>query len=539
MRKYGLLTAFLAAGFAGTAQTDAFPGAEGAGRYTTGGRGGKIIYVTNLNDSGEGSLRWAVNQSGARTIVFAVAGNIELASDLPITQGNLTIAGQSAPGDGITVKNFSTVIKADNVIIRFLRFRLGKERMAEMPDAQDAIWGRERQDIILDHCSMSWSIDECASFYDNTRFTMQWCILAESLRNAGHPKGSHGYGGIWGGKGASFHHNLLANHDSRNARFCGSRYSNRPDLELVDFRNNVIYNWGANNAYAAEGGCYNLVNNYYKPGPASKNRSRLIEPYPDDGKNKQPAGIWGKFFVSGNISAESSSVTETNWNGVHPKNLSDKSQIKSETEHPIEQVTTHTAQAAFDKVLQLAGTSFRRDAVDERIVKHTRTGTFAAPGSNGSTNGLIDSQEDVGGYPVLAPGEALPDSDGDGMPDSWEHANGLDATNASDGNLKTLDPNYTNVEVYLNSLVAPIMNAGLNLDTSVENIQQEPWRHPVLTGERVEATKAVRMELYNMAGHLLIATRQSAISISGLEKGVYFVIAYYKDGIKSHLRIKI
>lgn len=433
----------------------AFPGAEGFGRYTSGGRGGRVIYVTNLNDSGAGSLREAVSATGARTVMFKVSGIIALNSDLKINNGDITIAGQTAPGDGICLKNYSVNVNADNVIIRYLRFRMGDQAQHE----GDAIGGRNHKNIIIDHCSMSWSTDECASFYDNENFTLQWCMMSESLRVSVHDKGTHGYGGIWGGKKASFHHNMLAHHDSRNARFCGSRYSALPNLEMVDFRNNVLYNWGGNSAYAAEGGSYNLTNNYYKAGPATASgvNDRIISPSPDNGDNAQPAGVWGKFYVNGNYTTANSTTSGNNWNGVDPNPSSkNKAELRVDTEYNFGEMTTHSATNAYNRVLAYVGASLKRDAVDARIVSEATNGTFTYNGSNGSSKGLIDTQSDVGGWPAYNSTTAPTDTDKDGMPDSWESANGLNSNNISDGTAYTLSTVYTNLEVYINGLVAAI-----------------------------------------------------------------------------------
>lgn len=442
----------------------AFPGAEGFGRFTTGGRGGQIIYVTNLNDSGAGSLRAAIQASGPRIVMFKVSGIISLNSNLTISNDNITIAGQTAPGDGICLKNYSLVVNANNVIIRYIRSRMGDEAANE----NDAIWGREKSNIIIDHCTMSWSTDECGSFYDNENFTLQWSILSESLRVSVHGKGTHGYGGIWGGHGASFHHNLIAHHDSRNPRMNGSRYTGNPDIEKVDFRNNVLFNWGANSGYAGEGGSYNFVNNYYKYGPATSTSKRyqIFQPDPDNGGNSNVAGTHGIFYVDGNYVYGSSEVTNDNWLGMNSSGGLTDENVKSETEFNQGQITTHTAGDAYDMVLAYAGASLQRDAVDTRIVSEVESGTNTYLGGSAETAakpGLIDSQTDVGGWPTYNSPTAPTDTDDDGMPDTWEDANGLDKNSSSDGTGYDLAEFYTNVEVYINSLVETITTNQLQL----------------------------------------------------------------------------
>lgn len=272
---------------AALAQTPAFPGAEGHGRYVTGGRGGRVIHVTNLNDSGTGSFREAV-KSGKRIIVFDVAGVIALKSDLKFAD-NITILGQTAPSPGITLRYY-TVQPGSNNIIRFLRIRRGEEK--NINDGADATWQRNKTGIIFDHCSFSWSIDEVASFYDNNNFTMQWCTVAESLTNPGHSKGAHGYGGIWGGKLASFHHNFVGHLMNRGPRFNGARYGwtgytsnkdydtyqwkNTVQAENVDFRNCVMYNAQGTCYGGPGGGQINIVNNYYKAGPSQNLKSKTL-----------------------------------------------------------------------------------------------------------------------------------------------------------------------------------------------------------------------------------------------------------------------
>lgn len=426
---------------ASVSQHIAFPGAEGFGKFATGGRGGKVIVVTNLNDDGPGSLRKAIRAKGPRIILFAVSGNIELLSPLDINNGDVTIAGQSAPGDGICIKNYTVNVKADNVVIRFMRFRMGDEKKHE----GDALSGtRGNENIIIDHCSISWSTDECASFYNNKNLTLQWCIISESLNESIHSKGSHGFGGIWGGEGATFHHNLIASHSSRLPRFSGSASTPNGPNELVDFRNNIIYNWMNNNAYGGERGKYNIVNNYFKPGPATKSNrsSQMLNPW----------SPYGQFYISGNCLHGNDAVTNENRLGVR---ADDRDSVWIEKEFPSEVIEMQTAEQAYELVLANAGASFRRDAVDKRIVGEVRSGSSHG-GKN--QNGIIDSQRDVGGWPDLKSVPAPSDKDADGMPDEWERAHNLSPSDPEDASRNDVDKVFTNIEVFLNGIVDEVMD---------------------------------------------------------------------------------
>lgn len=473
-------------------RTPAFPGAEGFGMYTTGGRGGAVYHVTTLEDgTQEGTFRWACNKSGARTIVFDVSGTIFLKSELKIKNGNVTIAGQSAPGDGICIANYPFVIACKNIIIRYIRFRLGNEALKTNNTAHegDGLGGMDSENIIIDHCSVSWSIDECLSVYGSKNITVQWCIVSQSLNNAGHSKGSHGYGGNWGGSGASYHHNLIAHHISRTPRL-GPRPGTQTD-ERMDMRNNVIYNWIDNGCYGGEGMNVNIVNNYYKPGPDTKTGAkgmRIASPgirtsdytkHDSSSPNQWDVmwHVWGKFYVDGNVNEMYPQVTEDNWAyGIYNQieNAKVDNTFTEETKDtmrlslpiPFETVSTHSAGDAFERVLEYAGASLHRDALDEVVVNDTRYGGTTYSGKD-CKRGIINSQDDLkpdgagddwSAWPDLKSETAPTDTDGDGMPDEWESAHNLNPYDASDGkaieNSETFQ--YTNLELYLNHLVDDI-----------------------------------------------------------------------------------
>lgn len=436
----------------------AFPGAEGFGKYTTGGRGGAVYIVNTLADNGPGSLREAVEAKQKRVVVFAVSGTIHLNSPLTIN-ADVTIAGHTAPGDGICVADHPVSIKGDNVIVRYMRFRMGdKNQRGGMVDGNggdDAFGAIRRNHIIIDHCTMSWSTDEAFTVYAGDSTTLQWNIISEPLNYSYHFETGdkdyerHGFGGIWGGSHTSGHHNLFAHCNNRTPRFNGAR---NKSPEFVDFRNNVIYNWGGNNTYAGEAGEYNIVNNYYKYGPATSNNAKykFLNPY-----RVRDVLPFGKFYVSGNYIDGSKEVTQNNALGIVMNQGADEDRNTSLVAKVFttEPVLTQSADKAYELVLAHAGASFRRDTLDQRIVKNVKDRTGNLIDVQGGYPHGTDYDKTINAWPTLTSLPAPRDSDKDGMPDEWEKKNGLDANNNKDASVKGAHSFYTNVELYINSLL--------------------------------------------------------------------------------------
>jgi len=421
----------------------AFPGAEGFGVQAVGGRGGKVLFVTNLDDSGPGSLRAAVEADGPRTVIFRISGTIALKSPLVIKKPYITIAGQTAPGEGICLKDHALAIDAEQVIVRYLRCRPGDNTKAE----SDALSVSSGRDIIVDHCSASWSVDETLSASTGGKLgnvTVQWCIISESLDNSTHHKGPHGYGSLirggWG-NGYTYHHNLYAHHHARLPR--PGNYNSRdkdPDGFIFDFRNNVIYNWAGSAAgYNADGSNgtdsitkMNFVGNYYKAGVNSTGNLAFSE-------STRSAKA---YFIGNSMNGAypGDPWLLVTWSKFSPKDL--EAYIQSEP-IPVPPVITDDALTAYTRVLAEVGAVLpKRDAVDERIVNEVKTGTGK----------IIDHEEQVGGWPELKSAEPPADRDGDGMPDEWEKQHGLDAATAADGNADADGDGYTNLEEYLNGI---------------------------------------------------------------------------------------
>ena len=449
----------------------AFPGAAGGASTITGGAGQDVYIVTNLNDDGEGSLRKGVRMNKSM-VVFAVAGQINLQSTLDISASNITVAGQTAPGDGITIAGYPVVIKGSNVILRYLRFRMGSQNIDKPnfnADSGDALGGKDCSNVMIDHCSVSWSTDECASFSRIENFTLQYCIISESLKLAGHSKGNHGYGGIWGGKNATYHHNLLADHDSRNPRFdhhyVGGRFHGP-----IDYINNVVYNWGGNSTYGGEANNesnifhINMIGNYYKSGPSTNERAtnRLMQLTSLCTNCVAETGIAypAKIYIEGNmVNGQQASWDNIVQDSKETRDSKSMAKMDGRWTAGLTPVSfQESAQNAYTTVLDYAGASLKRDAVDIRIINDVKNGTGS----------IINNVIDTPGYPDLDKGTPIIDTDKDGMPDSWETqqmaALGVTGKPVSEfkPNAYNITAKYTNLEVYINSLVTKTFPAGAN-----------------------------------------------------------------------------
>jgi hypothetical protein len=458
----------------------AFPGAAGAGMYVTGGRGGKVYEVTTLADYAKnekpipGSLRDAVSGSN-RMIVFRVGGVIHLKEALKIIGNNLTLAGQTAPGDGITITDYEIVFGSDkaagndndimksatgnNIIMRYLRVRPGdRGKNLEV----DATWARWHHDILIDHCSFGWSSDETLSIYGCINTTVQWCLVAESMTMSKHDKGRHGYGAIFGGKYATVYHNLIATNTSRSPRIDGQ---GKLSGTTTDFTNNVIYNWGFNSLYGGQGNTHtNVIGNYYKPGPGTQNYTGKNNNDPKYNTNYRIAnpsapgsGLKSYWYIRDNYVAGYPTVTADNTKGVYCEDPNNT--VMTDKPNPVpHSPVIEPAEKAYEAVLAQCGATLpKRDALDQRIINDVKNGTGR----------FINTPSEVGGLPEFQEATAPVDTDHDGMPDAWEKVNGFNPHNAKDGAELAAD-GYTNVENYLNSLVAAAAGQGrLNPEVSL------------------------------------------------------------------------
>lgn len=570
--------AIVVIGFSSNAQQVAFPGAEGYGRFASGGRGngttGRVVEVTNLEDDltnpPVGSFRWAFTQGTEQvvdpilgtytvkrpiTIVFKVGGVINLKGELRVSRNNVTIAGQTAPGDGICFRgatlNFSA---SNNVIIRYLRSRPGDELGLET----SAFRIENGSNFIIDHCSFSWAIEETTHFSSNSNSTVQWSIISESLYNSIHKKGPRGYGTQWGGQYASYHHNLLADHNSRMPRINGSNVNDKE--ALVDYRNNVNFNWGSAGAFyggewegtSGNGFCHtNVVNNYFIPGPATNGTNNFARP----SLNRDGATLdgYGKWFFNGNVMVGSEDKTNDNWLGVDASGVGGTANIRSDNEFvKIDGVLeafgnyTQTAEEAYTSVMESVGAILpKRDLIDERVIAEakgeraivryafTTTDGQVTP-MKGVNSGLIDtplnlvpdgSPEGFTPWDIYTTSTEAPlDTDHDGIPDIWEMTHGLNINNLNDGKLITSN-GYSNLENYLNSLdVATSTGEIINPDYF------DIYPNPVKDLIRINCSENItRLELFDIFGKKLQSIDQlsgiASIPSGNMKKGIYLIKA--------------
>lgn len=547
------------------AQTPAFPTAEGYGKWATGGRGGKVVEVTTLEDDGVGNLagsfRWALKQFSGQpiTIVFRVSGTIDLKGvEIRSKRNNITLAGQTAPGDGICIKGANVNFGGSyNIIVRHIRFRVGTNvQDTYIPGAPFNL--ENGGNFILDHCSFSWSAEEALGMYDDLNQTVQWCMFTEGLYAAGHPKGSRGYGPVVGGVNTSFHHNLIAHTVSRSPRFgCSDAIDNH---QFINFVNNVNYNWGkATACYGGENernkwgsSRINIQNNYYKPGPA----------YDGTKKSWLTCASWStlvgidslfftKYYLSGNF-IEGTANTAINSNNLNGLDISAyveavttyKVQVRhltSATPFDVkEPINMESAQDAYNSVLNKAG-AFPRDTVDRRIMREVRDGVATHNGSfnNWRLTGIIDNPSQCGGFPVLNTYNTITDNDHDGMDDAWETANGLNPADAEDRNKITLS-GYTALEVYLNGLVGE--NIELKFNTGIENPNEKKQISFSIKNNYISLLSdqnIVKVEIFDVSGRTVYQLKNQnieQIDINSYNNGVYLLRTTTSDNHVSLLK---
>ena len=521
----------------------AFPGAEGFGKYASGGRGGQVVYVTTLADDAEGattgSLRWALKQYEGEplTVCFAVSGEIRLVKDLRINRKNYTIAGQTAPGVGIVIThNKVNCGGSENFIIRNIRFRIGRNDVNGNLITQNAFGAENCTNYIIDHCEFGWSTEENMNTYDSHFITVQYCIVHEGLNNSGHPKGARGYGCQWGGSPATYHHNLLINNNKRSCRFNGAQSNDW--VVYLDYINNVNYNFegGSNGCYGGENtaklaeGEYNglnsahecnFINNYYKVGPNTTNKKYFVSVE----KARSGATSWGpsQWYINGNVFDGVPSATEDNWSAVVGKSPYDNvdtlrvdTLIRPKTpwwrwtedsiygQYDFDELayaasSFQTAEDAYQTVLDTAG-CFPRDHVSKRLVADTKAGTHTYVGSKTGKKGIIDTEEDAEGFYNYVEVAAFADFDSDGMPDFWEAANGTDPINPDNNALH--ESGYTMLEMYL--------DYAMMHKEPMDDGYQEQQALEDMTDERLEVREKILRE-----GQLFIRRGEKIYTVTG------------------------
>lgn len=592
MKRILLISLLFLIAITGNAQIKAFPTAEGYGKFATGGRGngtnGRVAIVTNLEDDvdnpPEGSFRWALKQGvefvtnpvlgeirveRPLTIIFQVGGTINLKGDIRVKRDNLTIAGQTALGDGICFRGYTVNFGGSkNLIVRYIRSRPGDETGEET----SAFRIENGENFIIDHCSFSWAIEETTHFSSNNSTTVQWCIVSESLYNSLHKKGARGYATQWGGEYASYHHNFLAHHNSRMPRIDGSSDT---DIEaLVDYRNNVHYNWASKGAFYGgewEGtngkgfSHINVVNNYFIPGPATP--ANPVFARPSLNRSGVPLDGYAKWYVDGNVMQDNSNMSNDNWTGIDGSGVGGINNIKYDELHyktigiegaigELENYDSYTESAsnAKNSVLNNVGATLpKRDFIDQRVVDETiglipiERFTYVEDDHNtpikGVTSGIIDTQWNLVNtsenseatpwdiYQTLESSNAPMDSDKDGIPDDWETANGLDPNDPTDA-VSISESGYSWLEVYLLELTDEDIPSSIK---KINNNEITTYPNPIIDKLHFSSTTFItEVYIYNLSGNLIkskaIFGSNDFIDFSDIPNGIYLMRSELEDG---------